>query len=79
MQLSAKSRDAPALPRGRVPATLNGTLSIVLVDGFVPSSGQSFQVMTWSSNSRAFSTINNPMSATFTVSYLALDLKLTAN
>jgi hypothetical protein len=35
--------------------------------------------MTWSSNSGAFSTINNPMSATFTVSYLTLDLKLTAN
>jgi hypothetical protein len=59
-------------------ANLGGTLNIVLVGGFVPSSGQTFQVMTWSSESGTLSTINNPMSATFTVSYDPHDLTLKA-
>jgi hypothetical protein len=60
-------------------AALNGTLNLVLVNGFVPTSGQSFQIITWASESGAFSTINNPAGTMFTVSYNPLDLNLTVN
>jgi hypothetical protein len=59
-------------------ATLAGTLNIVLVSGFVPTSGQTFQVMTWSSEAGMFSTINNPLGVMFTVTFDPHDLKLTA-
>jgi hypothetical protein len=58
-------------------ATLTGTLNIVLVGGFVPTSGETFQVMTWSSESGSFSTVNDPAGTTFTISFDPLDLKLT--
>src|SRR5262249_53551818 len=60
-------------------ATLDGILNIVLVGGFIPTSGQTFQIMTWSSESGMFSTINNPLGTIFTGSYDPLDLRLTAN
>jgi hypothetical protein len=60
-------------------AALDGTLTIVLVNGFVPLSGQSFPIMTWSSESGMFRTINNPAGTTFTVNYNPFDLNLTVN
>jgi hypothetical protein len=60
-------------------ATLNGTLSIVLVGGFVPTSGQTFQIMSWSSVSGVFSTINDPMGVMFALSYQTHDLLLTTD
>jgi hypothetical protein len=41
-------------------ATLNGTLNVSSIDGFAPSPGNSFQIMTFSSRSGSFTTTNAP-------------------
>ena len=37
-------------------ATLNGTLTVTLANGYVPTSGDSFQIMTFASRSGDFTT-----------------------
>jgi hypothetical protein len=39
-------------------ATLSGTLDVRLLDGFVPTLGQSFEIMTFASRTGTFSTVN---------------------
>jgi hypothetical protein len=41
-------------------ATLAGTLSVSLTGGFVPSSGNEFQVMTFASSTGTFDTLDLP-------------------
>jgi RHS repeat-associated protein len=41
-------------------ATLGGTLNVTLVNGFGPSSGQVFQIITFASASGSFATVNIP-------------------
>ncbi len=48
-------------------ATLGGTLNASLINGFVPPSGQVFNVLTFASSSGAFSTFNSPQSNGTTV------------
>ncbi len=38
-------------------ATLDGTLTVTLIDGFIPASGDAFEVLMWSSASGAFGTL----------------------
>jgi uncharacterized repeat protein (TIGR01451 family) len=53
-------------------ATLDGALSATLINGFVPTAGQSFQVMTFASRAGTFATVNGP----FTTNFSANDLQL---
>jgi hypothetical protein len=57
-------------------ATLAGTLNIVLVNGFTPTSGKTFLVMKYSSKTGIFDTVNNPLIVSFTVLYDLSDLTL---
>ncbi len=57
-------------------ATLAGTLDINLTDGFAPTTGQMFEIMTYDSMSGAFGTIN---ATGFTVDVGASAITLTAN
>ncbi len=57
-------------------ATLNGTLNISLINGFVPNPGDSFQIMTFASRSGGFSATNAPPS--LTVQANATNVTLTA-
>jgi hypothetical protein len=41
-------------------ATLNGTLNVSLINGFVPNVGDSFTIMTYGSKTGTFSTVNLP-------------------
>jgi hypothetical protein len=59
-------------------ATLDGTLTVVLVNGFVPTSGDSFAVLTFGSESGVFATINGD-GPLFTPNYNPNDLTLVAN
>ena len=62
-------------------ATLAGTLNISLINGFGPTQGQSFSIMTFGSRSGAFATINGLQSGTltlFTADLGATDLILNA-
>jgi hypothetical protein len=47
-------------------ATLAGTLSIQVVNGFTPASGNMFQLLSFSSESGTFDTLTNP---NFTLQY----------
>jgi hypothetical protein len=58
-------------------ATLDGTLQVSLVDGFTPSSGDSFQVMTYGSRSGSFATINGN-GQSYVANYNSNDLTLVA-
>ena len=55
-------------------ASLAGTLTATLTDGFTPTSGQTFPVVTYGSRTGTFTTVNGP----FTASYNANDVTLTA-
>ena len=56
-------------------ATLNGTLNVTLINGFTPSGGAPFQILTYGSRTGTFSTINGP----FMPAYNANDLTVTPN
>ncbi|MBI2396812.1 MAG: hypothetical protein HYV17_03385 [Xanthomonadales bacterium] len=60
-------------------ASLAGTVSFVLLGGFVPAPTDSFQFLSFSSRSGYFSASNNPAAATHFVSYGANDAVLTAS
>jgi hypothetical protein len=59
-------------------ATLDGTLTVHLINGFQPNSGDSFVILTFGSGSGVFATINGD-GALFTPSYDATDVTLLAN
>jgi hypothetical protein len=59
-------------------ATLNGALELSLINGFVPSPGDSFTIMTFGSRSGTFSQIVQPTMAQFNAIYSATDLVLVA-
>jgi hypothetical protein len=59
-------------------ATLDGTLTVHLINGFQPESGASFQILTFGSGSGTFATINGDGPA-FTPRYNATDVNLVAN
>jgi hypothetical protein len=56
--------------------TLSGPLNVLLVGGFVPSLSNSFNVLTYTSHSGAFSPLNLPPSPVWQVSYGATALTL---
>jgi len=59
-------------------ATLNGTLALFVVDGFTPSAGNAFQVLTYNSRTGTFATIaDNDQAHGFTPTYNATNLLLT--
>ena len=58
-------------------ATLDGTLTVNLTGGFVPSSGDSFQVLTFGSGTGVFATIDGD-GPLFTPSYDPTDVTLVA-
>jgi hypothetical protein len=57
-------------------AALGGTLNISHIGGFMPGTGNSFQVLNYGSHSGAFASINSP-GQTYTPSYSAANLTLT--
>jgi adhesin HecA-like repeat protein len=57
-------------------ATLDGTLKLILTDGFVPVSGDLFQIMTFGSRSGTFATVDD--NGVFNISYNATDVVATA-
>jgi hypothetical protein len=59
-------------------ATLGGTLTVNLINGFVPKSGDSFQIMTFGSESGVFATIDGA-GPLFTPSFDPTDVTLVAN
>jgi hypothetical protein len=59
-------------------ATLDGTLTVHLIKGFVPNSGDSFTIMTFGSGTGTFATLNGDGPA-FTPSYDPGDVTLVAN
>jgi hypothetical protein len=59
-------------------ATLDGTLTVHLINGFQPESGASFQILTFGSESGTFATINGDGPA-LTPHYNATDVNLVAN
>jgi hypothetical protein len=59
-------------------ATLDGTLTVHLTGGFVPSSGSSFAILTFGSASGVFATLNGD-GGLFTPSFGATDVTLVAN
>jgi hypothetical protein len=59
-------------------ATLDGTLSVVLINGYTPPSGTRFQVMTYASESGEFATLDQD-GTSFTPEYDATGLTLVAN
>jgi hypothetical protein len=59
-------------------ATLDGTLNVTLVDGFVPSPGDSFKIMTFTSRTGEFATINGNGQG-YSPNYRATDLTLVAD
>jgi hypothetical protein len=56
--------------------TLDGTLTINLIGGFVPSTGNAFQVLNFNSVSGSFATVNQPAGAVFALVIEAHDLQL---
>jgi hypothetical protein len=61
-------------------ATLNGTLNVSLINGFVPNIGDSFDILSASSVTGTFATVNGlciDSSESFTVTYNANDVVLT--
>jgi hypothetical protein len=59
-------------------ATLDGTLTVNLINGFVPNSGDSFQVLTFGSGTGVFATVDGD-GPLFTPSYDPMDVTLVAN
>jgi hypothetical protein len=59
-------------------AALDGTLTVNLTGGFVPSSGDRFQVLTFGSGTGAFATVDGD-GPLFTPSYDPMDVTLVAN
>ena len=59
-------------------ATLDGVLTITLINGFTPASGTAYQVLTFASESGAFATLAGDGSL-FTAAYHSTDVTLTAN
>jgi hypothetical protein len=59
-------------------ATLDGTLTVNLINGFVPNSGDSFEVLTFGSGTGAFATVNGD-GPLFTPSFDPTDVTLAAN
>ena len=59
-------------------ATLDGTLTVNLTGGFVPNSGDSFQVLTFGSGTGVFATVNGD-GPLFAASYDPVDVILVAN
>jgi hypothetical protein len=59
-------------------AALDGTLTVHLINGFVPNSGDGFQVLTFHSGSGTFATVDGDGPA-FTPSYDPTDVTLVAN
>jgi hypothetical protein len=59
-------------------AVLDGTLTVNLINGFVPCSGDSFPVLTFGSGTGAFATVNGD-GPLFTPSFDAMDVTLVAN
>jgi hypothetical protein len=59
-------------------ATLDGTLTVHLINGFVPSSGDSFTIVTFGGGSGTFANINGD-GALFTAGFDANDVTLVAN
>jgi hypothetical protein len=59
-------------------ASLDGTLTVKLINGFQPNSGDAFVIMTFNSGSGTFAAINGDGSA-FTPSYDPGDVTLVAN
>jgi hypothetical protein len=60
-------------------ATLDGTLNVSLINGFVPMSGYFFQVLTFASLSGAFATTNLGPSFMYPPQYDATDVTLVAS
>ena len=61
-------------------STLNGTLNVTLIKGFVPAVGNTFKIMNFTSASGAFSTVNGlAINSTehFTIAYQGPDVLLT--
>jgi hypothetical protein len=58
-------------------ATLDGTLNVTLVDGFVPAPGDSFKLMTFTSRVGEFATVNGN-GQDYSPNYRATDLTLVA-
>lgn len=54
-------------------ATLDGTLTVSFIDGFVPAIGQTFTVMTYPSRTGNFVAVNVPCPPGFGVSVIVLD------
>ena len=57
---------------------MDGTLTVRLINGFVPNSGDSFAILTLGSESGAFATLNGD-GPLFTPSYDPTDVTLLAN
>ncbi len=60
-------------------AALGGTLNILLVDNFVPQTGQTFTILTAAAVSGTFATVNFPAGFTGTVTYNATTVVITIN
>jgi hypothetical protein len=60
-------------------ATLGGTLNVSLINGFMPSIGDSFTILTHQSGSGTFDTVNLPALAagTWEITYNATSVVLT--
>jgi hypothetical protein len=59
-------------------ARLDGTLTVNLINGFVPNSGDSFQVLTFGSGAGNFATLNGD-GPLFTLTFDPMDVTLAAN
>jgi hypothetical protein len=58
-------------------ASLAGTLTVTLVNGFVPASGNTFTVMTYALRAGTFSTVNLPCALSWTLNYSPTSVTLT--
>ncbi|CAG0927910.1 hypothetical protein TFLX_00690 [Thermoflexales bacterium] len=58
-------------------ANLDGTLNVTLINGYVPSPGNSFQIMTYGSRAGQFATVNGN-GQPYTVNYTATNVTLVA-
>ncbi len=58
-------------------ATLNGALNVTLINSFVPTTGNTFQIMTYLSHTGTFSTVTSS-GANYTVQYNASNVTLVA-
>jgi hypothetical protein len=58
-------------------ASLDGTLNVTLINGYVPGPGNSFQIMTYGSRAGQFATVNGN-GQPYTVNYNAANVTLVA-